>query len=355
MRSNILRSMVLVLLAVAIFVPSTAWTQQKKVEFTNMATPFGTPMYSQAVAFEEVFKKAGSWVEWKAQETPGAMYIVRYFAENQKKMVSGQVPQVGTITSVGTLPFVVEGRKPFTKVNISTARAAFSMPSFCTFFVTFDPDIKTLKDLEGKNVGIAEKSRPFQGSIALGPYFKKGLKNWDKINWQFLGAGNSKDALLNNTIDAHYATFMGSAEVAADGSYYTTAMAPGPAVLELMNSGRQLYFIPWDPVVFRAAYDFSTDMIAHPILVKKGTIKGVGSDIWGRLTTGIVMVDESLPIDVLQEIIRVRHEYRKELGKYHGTLKLLPDNPFPVGTPYELLHPGVRKAMKNLGIPIPGE
>lgn len=353
--TSIFRSMAMVFMTIVFLLPSTAWSQQKKVEFTNMVTPFGTPMYNQAVAFEEVFKKADSWVEWKAQETPGAMYIVRYFAENQKKMTSGQVPQVATITSVGTLPFVVEGRKPFTKVNCPTARAGFSMPSFCTFFVTFDPNIRNLKDLEGKKVGIAEKSRPFQGSVAIGPYFKKGLKNWDKIKWQFLGASNSKDALLNNTIDAHYATFMGNVKVAADGSYFSEAMAPGPAVLELMNSGRKLYFIPWDPVVFRAAYDFSKDMIAHPILVKKGTIPGVESDIWGRLTTGIMMLDETLSDDVLEEIIRVRHEYRNELGKYHGTLKLLPENPYPIGTPDELVHPGVKKAMKNLGIPIPGE
>ncbi len=353
--SSILKSIAVLFLTTVLLLPSTAWSQQKAVAFTNMCTPFGTPMYTQAVAFEEVFKKAGSWVKWKAQETPGAMYMIRYTVQNQKKMASGQIPQVGAISSVGVLPFVVEGRRPFTKFKIPTARAAFSMPSFTTFFVTFDPNIKSLRDLEGKKVGIAEKSRPFQGAIALGPYFRKGLKNWKKIKWQFLGAGNSRDALLNNKIDAHYATFMGSAKVAADGSFYSDAMAPGPAVMQLMNSGRKLYFIPWDPVVFKAAYDFSKDMIAHPILVKKGAIKGIDADIWGRLTTGILQVDETLPDDVLQEIVRVRYQYRAELGKYHGTLTLLPENPYPVGTPDELVHSGLRKAMKNLGIPIPGE
>jgi uncharacterized protein len=353
--SKILKPFAVLFLTIVFLTPGAAWSQQKKVAFTAMSTPFGTPMYTQSVAFESVFKKAGSWVEWKAQETPGAMYIVRYIVENQKKMAAGQVPQVGSVSSTGVLPFLVEGRPPFTKFKIPTYKAGFSLPSFCTFFVTFNPNLKTLKDLEGKKVGIAEKSRPFQGSIALGPYFKKGLKNWGKIKWQFLGAANSKDALLNNKIDAHYATLMGSANVATDGSFYTDALAPGPALLQLMNAGRKLYFIPWNPVVFRGAYDFSTDMIAHPVLVKKGTIGGVDSDIWGRLTSGIMSVDGSMPDDVLQEIIRVRQEYRTELGKYHATLKLLPENPYPVGTPEEFVHPGLKKAMKNLGIPLPGE
>jgi TRAP-type uncharacterized transport system substrate-binding protein len=355
MSTSLFKPMVFLFLTLFLLLPSAAWSQHKKVAITNMASPFGTPMYTQSVAFESVFKKAGSWVEWKAQETPGAMYVIRYLIENQKKMMAGQLPQVVTIGSVGILPFVIEGRPPFNKFKLPTAKAVFSMPSFCTFFVTFNPNIKSLKDLEGKTVGIAEKSRPFSGSLAIRPYFKKGLKNWGKIKWQFLGSANSKDALLNDKIDVHYATFMGSVKVAADGSYYTDALAPGPAIMQLMNSGRKLHFISWDPVVFRKSYDFSKDMIAHPILVKKGTIAGVDTDIWGRLTTGVVQSLESVPDDVVQEMIRVRHEYRKELGKYHSTLKMLPENPYPIGTPDKWIHPGVKKAMKNLGIPLPGE
>lgn len=341
--------------ATALFIAGTLWAQHKTVQITHMVTPFGTPQYSQAVAFEEVFKKSGSWINWKAQETPGALYIIRYLAQNRDRIVSGEIAQVGAISSVGIMPFVIEGRPPFDKFKLADSRAAFSMPSFVTFFVTFDPEIKTLKDLEGKKVGISEKSRPFQGILATRPYFGKGLKNWKKIKWQFLGAANSKDALLNNKIDVHHATFMGSVNVAKDGTYYTEALAPGPAVMQLMNSGRKLYFLSWDPKILKNATDFSTDMIAHPIQVNKGAIEGVDKELWGRLTTGIFQVDRSVPDDVIQEMIRVRHEYRKELGRYHATLKLLPENPYPIGTPGKWVHPGVKKAMRNLGIPIPAE
>jgi len=355
MRMNILKSITVLFLAVILLTPQAAWSGEKKGQFTFMTTPFGTVQYTQAIAFEEVFKKAGSWVEVKAQETPGGMYMIRYISENHSKMVSGEEPQVGAISSLGVLPFVVDGRPPFNKFNIPTSRVGFSMPSFVNFFVTFDPNIKSLKDLEGRKVGLVDKARIFQGTIALGPYFKKGLNNWDKINWQFIGTANSKDALLNNTIDAHFATFMGSVKLADDGNFYIDALAPGPAVMELMNSGRKLYFIPWDPEVIKRSYDFSKDMISHPVLVKKGSVAGIEANIWGRLTNGIVQLDATLPDDVLQEMIRVRHTYREELGKYHGTLKMLPENPYPIGTPEELLHPGLKKAMKNLGIPIPGE
>ena len=355
LRYRMQKTVLSLFLVAAVFLPGSLWAQQKKVAVTNMTTPFGTPMYTQGVAFEEVFKKAKSWVEWKAQETPGAMYIVKYVFKNQKKIETGQVPQVVSPSSGGVLPFLIEGRKPFTKINIPNNRALFSMPSYSMVFVTFDPNIKSLKDLAGKKVGIAEKSRPFQGVLAIGPYFMKGLKNWKKVKWQFLGAANSKDALLNNKIDAHYATFMGSVDQAKDGSFSTRKLAPGPALLELMNSGRKLYFIPWEPEVIKKSYDFSKDMLSYPILVKKGAVEGLDREIYFRLSVGTIAGDVSMPDNVLQEIIRVRHEYRKELGKYHATLKLLPDNPYPAGIPDKWVHPGVKKAMRNLNIPIPGE
>lgn len=327
--------------------------QEKRIQLTAMTTPFGTAMYSQTVAFEEVFKKAGSWVEWKAQETPGAMYIAKYCFMNAKKMAVGEVNQVVTISSSATLPFVINGRPPFEKIPIPTDKVLFSMPSFVSFFMTFDQKITSLKDLVGKKVGIAEKSRPFQGILAVKPYFEKGLGIWDKINWQFLGAANSKDALLNNKIDACYGSLLGRIETGPDGSYVSRALAPGAAIVELMNSGRKLYFIPWEPELIVSSYDFSKDMISYPILVKSGAFQGLGNDIWGRMTIGMVLGDASLPDDVVAELIRVRHQYREELGKYHATLKLLPENPYPIGTPAEYIHDGVKKAVKALGLPTP--
>ena len=340
------------LMIVSVLSPSWAMAQDKKFALTAMTTPFGTAMYSQTMAFEEVFKKAGSSVDWKAQETPGAMYIIKYLAMNRDKMAAGQVNQVVSISSLGTIPFIIEGRKPFDKLKIPTVKTLFSMPSFVSFFMTFDPEIKSLKDLVGKKVGIAEKSRPFQGVLALRPYFAK-LGIWDKIDWQFLGAANSKDAMLNNKIDAYYGSFMGSVEVDADGRYLCQAMAPGAAEMELMNSGRKLHFLPWDPKMITASYDFSKDMVCYPILVKKAAVEGLDTELWGRLAVGVAVGDVSLPDDVVKEIIRVRHQFREELGKYHATLKLLPESPYPIGTPEKWVHPGVVKAMKELGLPIP--
>ena len=61
----------------------------------------------------------------------------------------------------------------------------------------------------------------------------------------------------------------------------------------------------------------------------------------------------ALPDDVVEEIVRVRQAHRKEFGKYHAMFKLLPMTAFPLGTPKKFAHPGVFKAMKKPGYPIP--
>lgn len=344
------------LLFVAFSVPMTAWGQHKKVQITNMCTPFGTSQYNQAVALEEVFKRANSWVQWKAQETPGAMYISRYRQENYSKILSGEIPQIVSQSSAFVIPYIVEGRPPFQKLKNPNNVAIFSLTPYINFFVTFDPKIKTLKDLVGKKVGISEKSRPFQSILTLKPYFEKGLKSWDKVDWQYLGVSNSKDALLNNKIDVHFAsTFMGSVTTAADGSYVVTGMAPGAPDMELMNSGRKLYYIGFDPATFEKAWDVEKDGPSYMVLIKKGSLPGLDRDIYGKMSSGIIGGDKTIPDDVVQEMIRVRHEYRAELAKYDGTLKYIPDTPYPIGTPEKWVHPGVKKAMKNLGIPMPGK
>jgi|GEM_PF-1033673 TRAP-type uncharacterized transport system substrate-binding protein len=330
-----------------------ALAEREPVEVINLSTPFGTSIYSGAVAFESVFKKANSWINMKVQPTPGAMYMIRYTHENRDKVLAGQMSQAVCASSVLTIGHTTEGRFPFQKFPLPHTKAIFSSPSFIALFSTFDPNIKTLKDLAGKKVGTSGKAQIFSGLLANQPYFHKGLGIWKQVNWQYLGAANSKDAMLNNKIDVHQSNFRGKIARQADGTYICTKMAPATPTLQLANSGRKLHYIPYDPEVIKKSYDFKKDVRTYPILVKKGAYPGIDKDIWARVAIGIYLADETMPLDVLQEIVRIRHEKRGELAKYHSTLGFFPDNPYPIGVPKAFVHPKLKQAMTNLGIPIP--
>lgn len=339
-----------VILLVCLMIQSAALGEEKPYTVIQMTTPFGTPMYTEGTALEEVFKKAGSWVKWKVKETPGAMFVQRYYFENKDKMISGEIPPVVTSFSAAVMPYVKEGRKPFEKYPVPFSGALFSSPSFITLYATFDDSINTARDFAGKSVGIAEKSRPFRGVLNHRPYFAKGLGIWKKVKWQFLGPVNSKDAILNDRIDVHASTFRAKVEIAEDGSFFCNALAPATPTMELMNSGRKIKFIGFDPEILKKSYDFSKDMMVYPILIKKGAIKGIEQDIWGMAAIGLYRAPDFLPKNVVKEIIRVRHEYRDELAKYHAVLKFFPENPYPMGVPEGWVIPGVKEAINDLGL-----
>jgi len=332
-----------------------SFAEKKNIELTAMTTPFGTAGYTVTMAFEETFKKSDSWVKWKTKETPGAMYMFKYTAVNHNKIIGGELPQVVIPIQGGLLRFVMEGRPPFQKIPNPDLRALFSLQAVMFLMVSFNPEIDGLQDLAGKKVGVSEKARVFQNDLLNRPYFEKGLGIWDRVEWHYLGSINAKDALLNNRIDAKSSLFVGNIEVAPDGTYICTKLVPEGPTLELLESGRKLYMLSWDPDIIKKSYDFSKDMTLFPILIKKGACKGIDRDMWGIGNVGKVIGSVSMPDSMVEEIIRVRHQYREELGKYHPMLRLLPESPYPMGIPKEYVHPGVEKAMRKLNLPVPRE
>ena len=352
-RKKTIFGLALAVLAVFLMTPLGLHAQEKPYTIIQMTTPFGTPAYTEGSAMEEVFKKAGSWVKWKAQETPGAMYVNKYMFMNEQKMRSGELPPVVTAFSASVMPYIIEGRPPFKEIPVPFSRAIFSSPSYVSLFLTFGDGIKSLKDLEGKRVGIPEKSRPFSGVLALRPYFEKGLGIWKKVKWQMIGPVNSKDAMLNDRIDAHLATFMGRVEQAPDGTFVCTGAAAGPPEMELMNSGRSWNVVPFDMERVKKSYDFSKDPMLYPVLIKKGALKGLDHDVWALAAVGLYRGPDFIPPEVLAEVIRVRHEYRDELAKFHAALSFFPKNPYPVGVPEKWVAPGVREAVEKLGLQVP--
>ena len=347
---------VLALAALAMFslqpALSTAEETHKPVDVVFMTTPFGTHMYNVGAAGEQVVKKAGSRERIKHQKTHGAMYMYRYIAKNREKMKEGKVDNTLVIGSASIVDFLAEGRKPFDKVPWPTVKALVSSPAIMGVYGTFDPDIKTLDDLAGKKVGTGERSRPFQGVLLDKPLF--GVMGiYKDIKWAPLGAIGCKDAFLNGKIDVIPLRFMGMLMIGPKGGFVCPKSAGGPATMEIMNSGRKIYFVPMTPSDLAKANKVPGALTQYPILFKKGAFKGLEQDLPGRAGPGAVLCDASLPDDIAEEIVRVWSKHRKDFAKYHAVLNFMPMTPYPLGASADQVHPGTVKAMKQMGLPIP--
>ncbi|MBU2547478.1 MAG: ABC transporter substrate-binding protein [Proteobacteria bacterium] len=349
-------SLIVVLALAFCLAPPAAAEQKKPVDVVIMTTPFGTGMYNVGAAFEQVFKKAGSWVHIKHQETPGAMYMYKYMIQNLPKMKSGEVPQTIFAGGTGNLEYLAQGRQPFDKLKWPTVRSLVSNAGLVGFYVTMDPNIKSLKDLAGKRVGTAERARPFLGVLLDQPLFGNALGIYDKIDFAPLGDVGAKDAFLNGKLDAVRVGFGARMEVAEDGSFFINVMAPAAPTMEILSSGKKILVLPIEREWTEKGFDFSKDQIVYPALIKQKALpKILKEDIWARAGFMCLQCDASLPDDIVEEIVRVRHEHRQDFGKYHAALALFPSTPYPIGGPRKFVHPGVIKAMNTLGLPIPRE
>lgn len=326
--------------------------QPEPVDVVFMTTPFGTHMYASGAAAEQVFKRAGSWVRVRHQETPGAMYMYRYVTQNLERMQRGELPHTLVVGSPDLVPFLAEGRAPFDGNPWPTVKSIVPNPAVMGVYATFDSNITTLKDLEGKRVCTGERSRPFQSVLLDRPLFG-ALGIYDNIRWSFLGDVGCKDAFLNNNVDALPLRFMGMVDINEEGMMVTPRASGGPATLEILNSGRKIHYIPMPPQVLNRTADIPGAIVQNPILFKKGSFDGLDHDLEGRAGPNCFMGDASIPEDIIMEIVRVWHEYRAEFGKYADFLNFMPRTPYPIGAPENEVHPGVLRAMEKMDLPIP--
>lgn len=226
-------------------------------------------------------------------ETPGAMYMMKWIKTNRDKIATDEEPPWLVVSDPAASIFAYEGRPSLQDVKVPNWVGLYSLPAFVFTYVTFDPNIKTPEDFVGKKVGLTEKARVFSGVLANKLLFEKGLGIWDKVNWEWLGEIGSKNALLNNRIDVMQTAFVGKAKLAADGSgsYICTDIAPTEVLLELLETGRDLYFIDTKPELVLKSFDIRTDYKPYPVLIKKEAHVSFKRDFWGRLGLGQMATD----------------------------------------------------------------
>jgi TRAP-type uncharacterized transport system substrate-binding protein len=339
----------LLIFAAPLTVQTAAAREPQTVIFQT--TQFGRAFYDYAFALEELTRKSGSWVQVKAEETPGAMFMIKSLHDNIGNMRSGKKPWVIQYASTNSASFIKYGWPPFTKIRVPGYRVFSTILCRINILATFDEDIKSAKDLAGKRVAVATKAAPFNSTLKYVPYFEKGLGV--DVNWQFIGIGQGKDALLNGTVDATVCTFTGEYQLASDGITFniTKASADSPT-MELLASGRKLRFISFDPKVLMSTYKGEKMMVFSPAVIKAGATDGVDGDITGLCEFLYLSCDEKMPDDIVTELLKVRLENAKKFGDYHAMFKMQPENPFPAGAPKSLVHPAVYGAAKKLGFKV---
>ncbi len=326
------------------------------VEKTNLeilTLPFGTSAYAMDMAMESLFKEFESPVSLLLKQTPGMMFVYRYRFENNNKMQDGKMPFYLYNTVLPVVKYAAQGLTPYEDYPDPDSRIIAIVNGAVTPYITFEDDITTLQEMEGRKVGVAEKARPNQSILPNKPLFDKVLGDFEKVDWQYLGAMNSKDAILNGSIDVHMGTALCQLLTDENGNYYTTKITPDPATMEVISSGNAYTIINEDPEVIKAAYDPTKDLVQSPILLKAGSAPGIEKDVWVKGFAVGYLTHKDVSDEVVEEIVYTMYKNKARLAEYYEGFSYMTDSPYLPGTDVALYHPGVFKAMKRLGLPLP--
>lgn len=324
------------------------------VSIELLTLPFGTASYNTDMAMESLFKEIESPVKMMLKQTPGALFMSRYAFDNRAKMIEGKIPFTLSALAAPNVPYMAAGLPPYQDYPTPNTRIIAMLNGVLIPFVTFKQEIKSPADFVGRKVGIAEKSRPNMSTLPNKPVFDHAYGGYDKVDWQYLGFANSKDAILNGSIDVHMGNMTCTLQQAEDGSFYTTAVTMDPALMEVVSSGNAFYFVSEDPAVLKAAYDPDKDQVFLPVLMKAGSVAGQKEDVWVKGTFAVYALDSAVSDEVVEEIVYQMFTNRARLADYYEGFSYMGDTPYysnVIDTKW--IHPGMFRAMKRLNIALP--
>jgi TRAP transporter TAXI family solute receptor len=209
------------------------------------------------------------------------------------------------------------------------------------FFVTTNPDIKSIADMKGKRVSLG-----LRGQSDWGVYPRLILEHAygitpDNTDIRHMNPGALTQQLIDGTTDVAVTGF---------GTEPTQSfhLITGP-LRKLQASGKKLYYIPIEQsAIDKVNAKFGTTFVTK--MVKAGTMPGQESDLLIGFVRGYKAVHPDFPDDVAYGFVKAVHKYSGEMKKLHALWGMLTPEMMTDGLTEENTHPGAIRAYKELGI-----
>ena len=205
--------------------------------------------------------------------------------------------QLGTVQS-DVMAYAWEGSRSFESTGkVDSFRVVAGLYAEAVQLITMDPNIKSVKDLDGKSVSI--------GAPGSGVYFNAvdvlaaaGLTEND-ISAQYQSFGDSTDALKDGKIDAAF----------------IVAGAPTPAITELCTTN-SAYLVPIDGDVADAMMASCPFYTTYTI--PAGTYPGQDADVTTVTVKATLIVSANAKEDDVYKLTKTLFDNMADIAKEHG-------------------------------------
>ena len=316
--------------------PTPAPTHEKVI--VDLRThKFGTQSYIIGTCIEELSREH-PWLAVSNTESPGATWAIEHMAATPEAW-----PNTVATCSAFLVQQAIEGKGKFAEKplpQMKDYRALWSNSVLLIHFMTFDPDIKTVKDLEGKRVGMGSKGAGAWGQIPTVMFETLGIK--PKL--EYLGNSPSQKALVEGKVDAAICLTYTNAEI--------KAMIPNVVYTETVAvPGKEVLIVHWGEAETKKLLDeLGTMVTAFEIPPNSGAWENQPETMWLMASAGGWGVWNTFPEDVAYEMVMMWAANYTKFVERHAQMQVVSLETMAKGYPKEIYHPGALKAYEELGV-----
>jgi len=342
MKSKIVALMLIVVVVLGLVLACCAGGAAEETELVMHTAAVGSAGYATATGLEALSMDVHPWLRIKALESAGGgSTVAMIMTKPEWKNDVIQMADLWDLYASGDIPgYETEEAFPNVREDI------MDLITFCggnLYFVTSDPDIKTLKDLSGKRVGVARIGQGHWGGVPT--LFFNGLyPEWD-VSVDYCGGTNGAvAALLDGKVDA---CVMG----AACSPDYTTVRQLD-FMITLEASGRDYHCVGFTDEEAAKFMDNSNGVIAT--VMPAGTVLNQSEPIttlWACWSWGVL---PTFPEDLAYEFVSFYLNNHEGLEAYTPLAGVL-NSPEKLASALQAkyVHPGALKAFEEAGVTIP--
>lgn len=305
-----------------------------------LMSPSGSGPYLAFATMQNYARNFSDTIAPKAVETPGFTYNVRYLASSpdlwENTLIgSGQV--VEWAAREGIAPFF-----PGPLEAVEDFRVIGVLSNSVNYFVTLDPEIKTVEDFFGRRVAVGLLTQN-----EWGMHQKMMLDAWgisEKLaSFDALGPGQNIDALLDGRSDV-------GTLVAHSNLDFSYTLEAGP-FKTIESSGRPYHYIDIDPAMI-SDYVERTGAPFKVQTMPAGAITGLEQPVTSFGNYTLISAHKSFPEDLAYAFAKLWIDSGPTLGEYSAIAKIwLPETISELArTSPEVMHPGAMRAYVEAGL-----
>jgi TRAP transporter TAXI family solute receptor len=326
------------ILTISGFTGAATPSSHPEFKLTIISATQGQPQFILSQALAEIINKDHPWLRASNRVSLGFIDNLKVLARNPDMRKNTMIISDNTASWLANM-----GEEPFKGFKYNSWKIVSVLHHTCICLIARDPKIKTWHDLKGKRVNVAQIESMLWQYVKIVGEAGWGRELLDSIKKEHMMAKAGKEAFLDRLIDV---TIMAMSSAGPD-------WVISPHMNEIL-AAFPVYGVDWG----KEAIEKANKKIGVPLLrsveVPPNAYKLSNKEPhYALLPTISWLADETMPDEVVYEVVKAIYENINRFGEYHFIGKFMSrETMTDIPAEEQYWHPGALRLYKEKGLKI---